>query len=63
MSTTLLLDRAQHVLNENPEVAASLRRYAQEINTSMEHVILGILQMVAEEYDQATGNGTIPCLF
>ena len=61
--STLLLDRAQHILNENPEVAVSLRAYAQEINTSMEHVVMGILQMVAEEYDHATGRGTIPCLF
>ena len=61
--STALLDRAQHVLTANPEVARSLSAYAHEINAPMEHVVLGILQMVAEEYDHATGHGTIPCLF
>ena len=61
--STALLDHAQHVLTANPDVARSLSNYAREINVPMEHVVLGILQMVAEEYDHATGNGTIPCLF
>lgn len=60
---TGLMEIARRVLADNPGIEKSLNCYAHDIGVSMDHVVLGILQMVAEEYDTATGNGAIPCLY
>ena len=58
-----LMEHARRVLVDNPAIEKSLSSYAHDIGVSLDHVVLGILQMVAEEYDSATGNGVIPCLY
>lgn len=61
--SSALMDNARRVLADNPALEKSLNNYAHDIGVSLDHVVLGILQMVAEEYDNATGNGIIPCLY
>ena len=53
---------AQAVLEAQPALESTLTRYASELGVSLDHLILGSLMAVAEEYRQATGNGQIPCL-
>ena len=53
---------AQTVLEAQPALASTLSRYAKELGVSVEHLVLGSLMAVAEEYRLSTGNGQIPCL-
>lgn len=53
---------AQDVIRKQPELEATLKRYAAELGVSLEHLVLGTLMAVAQEYREATGNGQIPCL-
>jgi len=53
---------AQSVLEAQPALESTLNRYAKEMGVSLEHLVLGALMAVAEEYRLATGNGKIPCL-
>lgn len=53
---------AQTVLETQPALESTLQRYARELGVSVEHLVLGSLMAVAEEYRLATGNGQIPCL-
>lgn len=53
---------ASDVLNAQPALESTLKRYAAELGVSLEHLVLGSLMAVAEEYRNATGNGQIPCL-
>jgi len=45
------------------EVWKALNSFARDLGISVDHVIFASLRMVAEEYEKATGAGTIPCLF
>lgn len=53
---------AQKVLEGQPTLESTLTRYANELGVSLEHVVLGSLMTVAEEYRRSTGDGQIPCL-
>ena len=53
---------ASAIVNAQPELESTLKRYASELGVSLEHLVLGSLMAVAEEYRRATGNGQIPCL-
>tara|TARA_R110001592_G_scaffold118653_2_gene321230 strand:+ start:1160 stop:1366 length:207 start_codon:yes stop_codon:yes gene_type:complete len=53
---------AQSVLESQPALECTLKRYAAELGVSLDHLIIGSLMTVAEEYRNATGNGQIPCL-
>ncbi|MCF6283692.1 MAG: hypothetical protein L3K26_00655 [Candidatus Hydrogenedentes bacterium] len=53
---------AQSVLDAQPALESTLNRYAAELGVSLEHLVLGSLMAVAEEYQRSTGNGQIPCL-
>ncbi|MBX3179406.1 MAG: hypothetical protein KF886_18780 [Candidatus Hydrogenedentes bacterium] len=54
---------AQQIVKAQPALESTLRRYAEELGVSLDHVVLGSLMAVAEEYRRATGNGAIPCLY
>ncbi len=54
---------AQKVLEAQPTLESTLKRYADELGVSLEHVVMGSLMTVAEEYQRSTGNGQIPCLY
>lgn len=67
MQATLAISKevrttATDVVRAQPELEATLKRYAAELGVSLEHLVLGSLMAVAEEYRNATGNGQIPCL-
>ncbi len=53
---------AQKILEAQPTLESTLKRYADELGVSLEHVVLGSLMTVAEEYRRSTGDGQIPCL-
>lgn len=53
---------AQDIIRKQPELESTLKRYAAELGVSLEHLVLGSLMAVAEEYREATGGGKIPCL-
>jgi hypothetical protein len=53
---------AQAVLDAQPALESTLRRYASDLGVSLEHLVLGSLMAVADEYKLATGDGKIPCL-
>ena len=53
---------AHDVVRAQPELESTLKRYAAELGVSLDHLVLGTLMAVAEEYRRATGNGQIPCL-
>lgn len=57
-----LLEQTHKYLESDPDVALALGRYAKELGVSVDHVIMGSLRMVAEEYNRATGDGMIPAL-
>ena len=59
---TMLADRARDAVMGQDHVLSALQRYADEIGVSVDHVIAAALQMVAEDYLAATGNGMIPVL-
>lgn len=61
MGNAVLAQQAQQVI-QGTDIEKALRRYAHDLGVSLDHVILGALQMVAEDYNAATGNGAIPCL-
>jgi hypothetical protein len=52
----------ESVLEAQPALESTLRRYAAELGVSLDHLVLGSLMTVAEEYRRATGDGQIPCL-
>lgn len=54
---------AADILKAQPALESTLKRYASELGVSLEHLVLGSLMAVAEEYRVATGNGQIPCLY
>ncbi len=54
--------RVKSILETRPEVERALRSYARDLGVSVDHVILGALIMVAQDYNEATGNGMIPRL-
>lgn len=54
---------AQDVIHAQPELESTLKSYAADLGVSLDHLVLGTLMAVAEEYRQATGNGQIPCLY
>jgi hypothetical protein len=54
---------AQDIVRAQPALESTLRRYAEELGVSLEHLVMGSLMAVAEEYRRATGNGQIPCLY
>jgi hypothetical protein len=62
MVSTLLLERAHTNLSTRVDVEHALQLYANELGVSLDHVITGCLQMVAEDYMKATGDGAIPVL-
>jgi len=53
---------ASDIVKAQPALESTLKRYAAELGVSLEHLVLGSLMAVAEEYRNATGNGQIPCL-
>ncbi len=53
---------AKNALNDDIQTLRSLDRYAAEVGVSLEHVIVAALKTVAEDYENATGNGAIPLL-
>lgn len=61
MGNAALVQQARMIIH-NTDIEKALKSYARDLGVSVEHVILGTLQMVAEDYNAATGNGTIPCL-
>lgn len=62
-SVELPLDqRVKSILDTRPQVEKALRNYARDLGVSIEHVILGALVMVAQDYNEATGDGMIPRL-
>lgn len=62
-SVELPLDqRVKNILETRPQVEKALRNYARDLGVSIEHVILGALVMVAQDYNEATGDGMIPRL-
>jgi hypothetical protein len=61
MGNATLVEQAHRVI-QNTDIEKALRSYARDLGVSIDHVIVGALQMVAEDYNAATGNGTIPCL-
>lgn len=62
-ATELTLEqRVKAILETRPQVERALRCYARDLGVSIEHVILGALVMVAQDYNEATGNGMIPRL-
>ncbi len=62
MSHTAILERTKTRLQQHPDIEKALSRYARELGVSIDHVIIGALQMVADDYNEATGNGQIPAL-
>ena len=66
MQTLTISDEVKHtaqaVLEAQPALEKVLTRYAAELGVSLEHLVLGSLMTVAEEYQRATGDGQIPCL-
>ncbi len=54
--------RVKSILETRPQVEKALRNYARDLGVSIEHVILGALVMVAQDYNEATGDGMIPRL-
>ena len=54
--------RIQRILDTQPKVEKALRSYARDLGVSLDHVILGALVLVAQDYDEATGGGMIPRL-
>lgn len=54
---------AHDIVRAQPALESTLKRYAAELGVSLEHLVLGSLMAVAEEYRHATGNGQIPCLY
>ena len=44
------------------DVEKALSRYARDLGVPLDRVILATLEMVARDYAEATGNGTIPAL-
>jgi len=61
MGNAALAEHARIVIHDT-DIEKALRSYARDLGVSIDHVIIGALQMVAEDYNAATGNGTIPCL-
>jgi hypothetical protein len=62
MSNAAILDRTRTQLQQHPDIEKALSRYARELGVSLDHVIIGVLQMVAEDYNEATGHGQIPAI-
>jgi hypothetical protein len=57
-----LEQRIQAILDTQPEVEKALQCYARDLGVSLDHVVMGALVMVAQEYNDTTGKGMIPSL-
>lgn len=57
-----LVQEATHCIRNHEDIQKALHGYARELGVPVEHVIVGALQLAAEVYNSATGNGAIPCL-
>ena len=59
---TAIVEHAKTCLASRTDIAGALESYAAELGVSVDFVIIGALQVVAEDYTKATGDGMIPCL-
>ena len=57
-----LVEKAHLFIEADPDIGLALERYANELGVSVDHIIIGALRMVADDYNKATGNGLIPAL-
>lgn len=57
-----LIQEATRLAQSHDELWKTLNKYAEDLGVSVDHVIVGSLRLVAEVYDNATGDGMIPIL-